>query len=249
MSILNTVISISLILISAAKTADLFIASDKALTHLQKDFIEHTKKLHQNEKGNVSLTGAVFTALLSALLFFYVAKMQLEFKEAVYRKESYLCFHYLNVETQKYVKEMAGFNWGLRAAFASKNTVVNGVSGEVIFRALVMARNARHFFYLKKLAQNKYCHVPETLPYLKTTPFQIGMAGALTTNIDETTIARNNQWSLVLFKNPHGIRLRKAFCLKSEFQMQNTFAPNLQLKTQELDAKDLSSLKCFSGSS
>lgn len=249
MIILNYLLAISLILLSVVKTADLFIASDKALTKTQNQFIQKTRALHKNDKGNISLAAAALTVILSALLLFFVTKMKLEFKEALYRKESYLCFHYLNIETQNYIKEMSRFNWSLRTAFAARNTVVNGVEGEVIFKALTLARNARHFYYLKKLAKNRFCQIPETLSYLRNLPLKIQNTGALETNVDETSIVRQNKWSYLYYKKPDGIRLKKSFCLKAEVQMEGAFSPKSSFQTSEVEIRGISSLKCFSGSS
>lgn len=249
MIILNYLIALSLIIISVAKTADLFITSDRALTKTQDRFVAKTHDLHKNEKGSISLIAAIFTTILSALFMFYLIKMKVEYKEALYRKESYLCFHYLNVETQKYIKEMSVFNWALRSAFVAKDTVVNGVSGEILFKALTLSRNARHFNYLKKIAKNKFCKVPETISYLKNTPYKIQLTGMLETNIDETTIVRQNQWVNVFYKKPEGIRLKKSFCLKTKFQMEGAFSSSSKIETSEVEIKDLSSLKCFFGSS
>lgn len=249
MSILNYLLAFTLILLSVVKTADLFIISDKALTKIENKFVDKTRALHKNEKGNISLTAAALTTILSVLLLFYLTKMKLEYKEALYRKESYLCFHYLDVETQKYIKEMAIFNWSLRSAFAARSTVVNGVEGEVIFKALTIARNVRHFIYLKKIAKNKYCQLPETFSYLKNTPYKIREIGALETNLDETSIVRQNKWSYQIIKNPSGIRLSKSFCLISDFQMEGAFSPQSSFQSSEAPIKDLSNLKCFFGSS
>ncbi len=249
MTILSYLIALTLVLVSVVKTTDLFITSDKALSKIENQFISKTQKVHNNEKGNISLAAAILTTILTALFMFYLIKMKIEYKEALYRKESYLCFHYLNVETQKYIKEMSFFNWSIRTAFAAKNTVVDGVSGEVIFRALTIARNLRHYNYLKKMAKNKFCKVPETISYLKNTPYKIDLAGVLETNLDETTIVRQNQWVNVFYKNPEGIRLKKSFCLKTEFQMEGAFSPSSKVETSEVEIRGLSSLKCFSGSS
>lgn len=249
MFILNYILAFTLILLSVVKTADLFIHSDRALTKLQDQFVKTTKELIAPPKGNISLNAAVLSALLSLLLLFYVTKMKIEYSEARYRKDSYLCGHYLNIQTKKYIKEMSVFNWGLRSAFAAKSTVIAGVEGEVIWRALTHARNLRHFNYLRKLSKNKFCQFPETLSYLKNTPFKIQKTLALVTNIDETSIVREKQWTNTYYKNPKGIRLKKSFCLKSSFQLKNAFTPDPSYQSEEIAIVGLSSLKCLSGSS
>jgi hypothetical protein len=249
MMILEYILCFTLILLSVVKTTDLFIQSDNSLNKIEKEFVQNTKSLLKNENGSLTLTAAVLTTMLSALLMFYVSKMKLEYKEAVYRKESYLCFKYLNTETKNYIKAMAFFNWSLRTAFLAKDTVVNGVSGEIIFRALTYARNIRHFAYLKDITQNRFCKIPETLPYLKSPPFKIRTGGVLDSNIDETTIVRQNKWTYSYLKIPLGIRLKKSFCLKAEFQISDAFIPNTKIASKEMAIVALPLLSCFYGSS
>ncbi|MGZ3787924.1 MAG: hypothetical protein ACXVLQ_05340 [Bacteriovorax sp.] len=249
MVILDYLLAISLVLLSVVKTADLFFTSDKALTRTQENFKEYTRGLHKNNKGSISLSAAALTAVMASLMMFYLLKMKIEYREAVYRKESYLCFHYLNTETKKYIKEMALFNWSLRAAFAARNTIINGTSGEVIWKALTVSRNARHFYYLTKISNNKFCQIPEGLPYLKNTPFKLQKTLALEVNIDETSIVRQNQWSYLFYKNPSGIRLKESFCLKTDFQMEGAFSTSSKYQTSEVGMAAILALKCFSGSS
>lgn len=249
MTILNYLVAFSMVLISVVKTADIFMLSDKALVDLQKKFTKTTRELIAPPKGSVSLTAAVLTALLSMLLLFYVSKMKIEYAEAVYRSENYLCIRYLNVKTKKYIKEMSIFNWALRSAFLAKSSTVAGVQGEVVWKGLVLARNVRHFNYIKNMTKNKYCQFPETASYLKNPPFKLKKTLELEVLIDGTTSLRENQWSYTYTKSPTGIRLKKSFCLKSTFQVKNAFTPKTDYQSQEIPIAGMQALKCLSGPS
>lgn len=250
MMILNYLMAISLIILSVVKTTDLFIQSNKKLEKIELLFINQTRDLlksSKNEKGNISLIAALFTTLLSFLLYFYMIKMKIEFQEAKYRSDSYLCFKYLNQETKKYINEMAFYNWSLRAAFSAQASGIATAEAIQIFKSLTSIRNTRHFYYLKKLSKNKYCQLPETFSYLKNAPFKTQFNMALITNIDETTIIRQKKWSNIYYKKPLGIRLKKSFCLKSEFQIENIFTPNISNSLKEIPVAGLSNLKCLAG--
>lgn len=251
MFIINYFLALAIILLSVVKTADLFIQSDKALTKKVQQFEGHTqnllKKNNESEKGNISLVAAVFTTLLSLTLLFFITKMKVEYREAVYRKESYLCFQFLNRETQKYIKEMALFNWALKSAFIAQSSGVATAEAISLFKALTFTRNLRHLNYLKKLTINPYCQMPETFSFLKNIPFKTNPSLMLLTNIDQTSIIRLKKWTTTYYKNPKGIRLKKSFCLKSEFQIENSFTPYTTYSSKEIAAGVLSSLKCFSG--
>lgn len=248
MDILTYLIALSLTVISVVKTTELFYLSDKSLNSVQSDFIKKTRSLHNNQKGNITYIAILFVLVVSAMLYFYVSKMKIEYKEAQYRNDSYLCFRFLNKKTEGYIADMARFNMALRTAFASKNTVINGASGELVFRGLVYARNARHFYYLKQLATNNYCEKSDSLSYFSQLPFQTDGAGVLQTNIDETTKLRTAEWTSVIYKTPKGIRVRKSFCLKTHFKIEGAFFPNLKMNSEEIPVEGISSLKCLSGS-
>ncbi len=247
MDILTYLLALSITVLSVVKTTGLFYESDRKLGKIQKTFIEKTQALHNNQKGNITFVALCLVLIISAMLYFYVNKMSIEYKEAVYRKDSYLCFRFLNEKSKDYIKEMAKFNLALRAAFAARNTIVNGVSGEVAFKALTYSRNIRHYYYLKQFAKNNRCGSTDSLSYLKNLPFLTSSTGALETNIDETTQVRQMQWTNTIYKIPKAIRKKNSFCLKTTFQMKNAFFPDLKMNSEEIPAGGMPFLKCFSG--
>ena len=253
MYILNYLMAISLLIISVAQTTEFFIKSNKMLEKIEHQFVDQTKNLLKpatnNEKGSISLLAAILTLILSLIFIFYITKMKIEYREAVYRKESYLCFQYMNKKTIAYIGEMAKFNWALSAAYIAQFSAVATAEAIEAFKALVLARNIRHFNYIKNLATNKYCKIPETISYLKNIPFKTKETYALSTNINETTSMRQSKWTYQYYKLPKGIRLKNSFCLKSNFQMKNAFFPNLKFTSQEFQMTGLSSSKCLPGSS
>jgi hypothetical protein len=249
MMILNSLIAVSLILLSVVKTADLFIQSNRSLEKLQSKFVKTTKELIAPPKGNISLMAAILTALLSSMMLFYIIKMKTEYAEALYRKKSYLCSRYLNRETEKYIFEMAVFNWTLRAAFIAKSTILASAQSEIIWRGVTIARNIRHFNYVRKILKNKFCQFPETTSYFYNSPYKTQGTFTLETLIDETSILRSQKWTTTYYQKPSGIRLKKSFCLKSSWQLTDAFSKKASIQTEELGMVDLSNLKCFFGSS
>jgi hypothetical protein len=251
MNILSYLLGFSLVLLSAVQTADLFIRSDRALQKIEIEFVDYTKLLlktpKNKQKGSLTLAAALITALLSLTLLFFVTKMKIEYKEALYRKESYLCFHYLNVKTQKYIDEMAYFNVALTAAYLALHSAVATAEAMEAFKALILSRNIRHFVYIKSLIQNSNCKKLEGQNFLKNTPFKIQPNFALITKSDETSIVRQKEWSITYFKRPSGIRLKKSFCLKSHFSISSAYLPQTLVDSTEIPIVVLSSSNCFSG--
>lgn len=245
--ILNYLLSISLLVMSVIKVTDLFHKANNDLNKTRQDFINLTKKHHKD--GNVFITAALLTVMISALLYFYLSKFTLELKEANYRKESYLCFNSLNIETENYIYDMTKLNWLLRTSFIAMGTGVLTPKAKVAFEALKKARDARHLYYLKTLARNKQCPSINInqISYLKNLPFKTQKIILLETNIDGTTILRSQKWDIIQYLPPSGIRLQKSFCLKSSWSAEGEFEPNLKVETEEIPMEGFSKLKCLSG--
>ena len=225
---------------------DAFFFADKKLSEKQSKFIQETRKSHQ--KGSITLIAALFTFMVSALLMFFVFKFKVELKEARYRKDSYLCFQFLNIQTENYFSDMVKFNWALRSAFAAKFTVIATAEAEAIWNGLKIARNARHLYYIKDLISNNYCKGKlSNLPYLQKQPFQTNQAYLLSTEIDGTAKLKEEQWKITYYQNPEGIRFNKSFCLEAEMSAEGAFIPNFKIKTQEIAMAGFSQLKCLSG--
>lgn len=246
--VLFYIFSFSLLITSGIYVTDVLFLADRKLNEKQAKFIKKTQDFHrkQNEdKGNITLMGASLTLIFSFLFLFLAIKMKVELKEAQYRKESYLCFLYLNKETEQYISAMAKFNLSLRTLYVAGLVTPKA---KALFQATVMARNARHFFYVKNLFKNRFCKgKSDSFSYLKNFPFKTTLTYFLQTNPDETTQLRNNQWSNVIYKIPSGIREKKAFCLRTLFKAEGIIKPNLSLETSEIAAGGFSKLKCLSG--
>lgn len=201
----------------------------------------------KNEKGSVSLLGATFTSILSLFLLFLVLKMQLEYREAQYRKQSYLCFKFLVSQTESYVSQMTKLNWALRSAYAAQYSGVATKEAAVAFKALVIYRNGRHVSYVKNLLQNRYCSFPESMSFVKTQPYQVKNIFVLDTAIDETTKVRASKWKNIVTISPKKIRATRLFSLTADFSIESSFLPKLHYTSKEVGKKDLLNLSHLSG--
>lgn len=244
--ILTYILTFSLLIMSVIRITDAFFWADKLLTEKRSQFIEETKKSHKG--GNITLMAALLTLMISGLLMFFAFKFKVELKEARYRKDSYLCFHYLNIQTENYFSDMVKFNWALRSAFAATFSIVGTAQAEVVWNALKIARNARHVYYIKTLVSNQYCKGKiSNLPYLQKQPFETNRAYLLSTELDGTAKLKEEQWKITYYQNPEGIRFNKSFCLEVEMSADGAFLPNFKIKTQEISMAGFSQLKCLSG--
>ncbi len=242
------IVSLTILITSVIKVADVFIALDKDLAAKRSEFVKKTRALHKNQDGNITLMAILLTLMVSALLMFFTVKDKIELDEARYRKDSYLCFEYLNNETEFYIEDMSKFNALLRTLYAAQFAPHATAAAKVAFETAVVARNARHFYYIKVLLKNKWCKdSSESLSYIKNFPYEINLAFILQTNIDQTTILKAKSWTVTHYKNPTGIRPKNSFCLKAEMKVSGIIIPKFAIKTAEVSMKDFSKLKCLSG--
>jgi hypothetical protein len=226
---------------------DIFKKSNSDFNQTKKEFIELTKKHHQD--GSIALTAAILTVMVSALFYFYLSKFQIEVKEANYRKNSYLCFNYLNIETENYISDMTKFNWLLRTAFIAMSSGVATAKAKLAFEGLKVTRDARHLQYIKRVASNRYCDKKDLskISYLNNLPYKTKSALLLDTKIDGTTTFRSQQWEVLEYNYPANIRLQKSFCLKASWKVQGEFSPDLKVSTKEIGMEGISKLKCLPG--
>lgn len=242
------ILAFTILITSVIKVTDVFIKLDKSLNEKRNEFILKTKSLHKNQDGNITLVAVLFTMMISALLMFFALKNKVELNEARYRKDSYLCFKYLNVETENYIKDMSKINISLRVLYAAKFAPDATGAAHAAFEVAKVVRNSRHVYYIKNLLKNSYCkEVTSSLSYIKNFPYEINAALILQTNFDETTILKAHKWTVTHFKNPSGIRLKNSFCLEARMEAQSEFFPKFKIKTSEISMKGFSKLKCSSG--
>ena len=244
------IVSFTILITSVIKVTGTFITLDKNLENKRAQFIQKTRSLHYNQSGSITLMAVLLTLMISALLMFFTLKNKVELKEARYRKDSYLCFKYLNVETENYIKDISHFNIALRTSYAAQFAPIPAAAAaaRALFQASIVARNTRHFYYIKNLVKNDYCKDSlESLSYLKNLPFITNLTFSLQTNIDQTTQIKAHQWTVTYYKYPNGIRLKNSFCLNAQMQVEDPFFPNYKIKTSELVMTGFSKLKCSSG--
>ena len=245
--ILTYVLTFSLLIMSVIKFVGVMKYADDRLKEKKSEFITETKKTHQD--GSITLMAVLLTLMLSALLIFFTYKLKIELKEARYRKDSYLCFHYLNIETENYVVDMAKFNISIRAAYMAMFTVVGTSQAKALHEALIISRNARHFYYLKNIIFNYYCkNSINKFSYLKKLPFETNQLFVLNTNIDATSKLRVKEWTINYYKSPNGVRFKNTFCLMAKISVEGASNPNFKIKTSEISMMGFSQLKCLSGS-
>lgn len=247
--IFSYILSFTILITSGIWMADVILKLDRELAVKKIEFVKETKSLHlhKNKKGSITLTAIFFLFIISGLFLFLVVKNNIELKEAEFRKESYLCFLYLNIQTENYIKDLSKFNIALRSLYAAQFADLTGATS-TLFESTKVARDIRHFDYVKTLLKNNYCpYLLSRYSYIKNFPYEINPAFILQTNIDATTKLKEHKWKNIYSQNPDGIRIKNFFCLEVSFKISNAFIPNLETTTTEIGMEAFSKLKCLSG--
>ena len=242
------ILSLTILITSGILVADVFLSLDKNMAATRSEFVKKTKSMHKNQDGSITLMAILMTLMISGLLLFFTIKAKVELQEARYRKDSYLCFQYLNIETENYIIDISRFNILLRSLYAATLTGIAVVQAKAAFEVSTYARNTRHVFYIKNLLKNKYCKgASDSLSYLKNFPYEINKAFILQTSIDQTTKLKAQEWTVTHTKNPTGIRLKNSFCLRADLHAEGNLFPNFKIQTSEISMRGFSKLKCLSG--
>lgn len=255
--ILNILMSLSIGLTSAIGLAQVFIKAQKNFISVKKNFDQFTqnkltpttRSSFKNQRGSISLFGAILTVILSGIFYFILMKEKIILRESIYRKQNYLCFHYLNVKTENYFKEMADYNIALRALFVARTLFPKA---EPIYRMVTQIRNVRHLYYMTNIKFNSYCPgislIGPTYDYIKNSPFELTGGFLLKTRFDQTSILRGKKWKTKISLSPSGVRRKEIFSLVANWEVDSEFMPKINLKTEENRMMVFSNLKCLFGS-
>lgn len=236
--IINYIISIFIIISSATGLADLFLKAQKKSHDENIQFIHktHEKLKEFNQYGFGTLMGITLTFLFSLLFYFFVLVLKTERNELLYRKNTYLCFHSLNSSTNDYISKMAKINIALRAIAIASTTGIATEESLASKELLIKTRDLIHFSYLKKIATAPYCHVTDVKDFFKNAPYQVNSIGALSTNIDGTSILKGEKWTNKIGHTTNGIRISKQFFLVAKYSLKSNFSTNPKILIEEFNS-------------
>ncbi|MBP9674977.1 MAG: hypothetical protein KBD63_07770, partial [Bacteriovoracaceae bacterium] len=157
----------------------------------------------QNNQGNITLIGMFLLLLLSSYSLFAIMIWQKNSKNIYIRLKTYECFHQLTLFTQNYIQHIHELNRYIKITQTVKNwsgmiPVLSGVSSsaKAAQEILKTMQNAKHFSFLKKIAEqeNRLCQGKWSFaksPYVTQGIF-------LGRKQDQTVPLRGSQWNVFL---------------------------------------------------
>lgn len=235
---INYIFAIFIFITSATSLADLFLLAQKKTQAENREFIKQTqKKLNEyNQSGIGTILGISLTLIFSLLFYFFLLVQKTEYNELVYRKNTYLCFNFLDKKTRNYISNISKYNIALRAIALASASGVLTEEAQAAKNVLIATRSILHFSYLKNIVTAPYCHMTDSKDYLKNFPYELEITGALSTNVvDETTILKEENWKNTIGHLSSGIRLSKNFVLNAEYSLSSVFSSTPQVSIKEIN--------------
>lgn len=226
----------SLIVLLLTKSVGLFNHMQLNIHHQMRDFETKTLKYHlNNKKGSITLFGIVLLTIFSGFLLVTLKIMQKEFMEAKYRKEAYLCFIYQDQTYRKYFKEMIRFNQVIATTYAAQFIPLAGKAAKIAYEAEILARNLRHFYYLKKFLVNDYCKVIEhTNPFLRNLPFETNANIMLRTDLFGLADIKEKPIEINFHYFGKEFRKLPQFKLRANYTFDHRLSTYMKVSTEEL---------------
>lgn len=233
--ILNYIFSISVIVMSAIGLVDIYILSNKKLEKIEQKFITDTKALLINKKGNLSIFFGLILLMLTALFTLLSLKMKSDYNYANYRKESYLCYRFLNINTENYINTVNKLNVAIDVALAA----IFFTGTNTLWIAAKKALDSYHNFMILQFKNSKYCSTLDALTYFKNFPYKIkGPFMQLELSNEGTAQLKEKKWTSFILKKSNGFSKKKAFCLKRTWELENAYFAKPKFSDQEIGVLD-----------
>ena len=243
MSIVNYLLSLSLLITSMGMLVDVFIKNEK---NSHKECIQFEKLTHQklqdfnsNQKGFGTLLGILCTATLSLIFVWYLMILKTENLEFINRKNIYLCFKSHLDLNNNFIKKIAESNIAILGFDIGNATGVLSAESSEALEALKLLQNTLFIQFIYQINHIKYCSSRETLLLNFHLPYQASSEFVLDRNLDQTTIVKEQSWKLIFTDTPQGVRYSKLFGLEVDYQLKNNISFSLQTKAKEISKADL----------
>jgi hypothetical protein len=249
--ILNHLIAISLVIISAGSLAEIYIKSENSNKLQSKQFKELTYKKLNNfnkNKGFSTFMGITFTLLFSSFFVLYLKVSHYRYNELVNRKETYLCFSHYHQALENYISNNSRINLGFLALNITSATVVLSPEAETTRRSLLVLQKLIHLSFLKKISSIPECTIAQKSTFMLNLPYQTISGLMLKNDIDGSSIIRANKWNLKIVKNNLKIRNSSFFYLKVNYKLKNKYQGFIQSNLKEIRSMDLPFLNPSFGS-
>ncbi|MCK5072586.1 MAG: hypothetical protein KAQ98_04110 [Bacteriovoracaceae bacterium] len=187
-----------------------------------------------NNNGNVSLVGILITMALLCSSLGVIIRTNNKYEKTASRAQSYLCFKYSLLQTEKYLKRMALFNTTLSVVYPLTLIPATAPKAKIVHNALKLSQNLVHLSYLKKILHSPYCSVVQSLLVVKNIPYKSIMRVYLKRKPDGTACPARKKWKMTLPEwNKHSKKISRFF-LNATFKIKNKYSTKIKIKTKEV---------------
>ena len=191
-----------------------------------------------NTRGSITMLGILFSLFIFSLLItiiYFEKKFYFSLKG---RYQTYLCFKYHLVKTQKYIKTMEKLNSAINVTFPLTLTPATSAKANAAIAAFKLSQNLLHGSHLKNISFNKYCSYQQNLTSVINLPYMTTGLLVLKRTPNHLVILRKNKWNLIIPNiNKYQKNILPDFYLKAQLTKQSQTSPDLKIITAEIKSK------------
>jgi len=191
-----------------------------------------------NERGSITLLGILFSLFIFSMLItiiYFEKKFYFSLKG---RYQTYLCFKYHLVKTQKYIQTMEKLNSAINVTFPLTLNPATAAKAQAAINAFKLSQNLLHGSHLKNISFNKYCSYQQNLTSIINLPYMTSGLLVLKRTPNHLVILRKNKWNFIIPNiNKYQKNIIPDFYLKAEMTKKLHMTPELQIITAEIKSK------------
>ena len=173
------------------------------------------KLINKRQEGNTTISGMLICLMISSTILYDIFKLYQNQKSLLNRSQLYLCFKYLDINTESYIKNITIGNYSIQAINIS--AIINPATTNASRAIIQQVQQIAHYSYLKKILSNKYCSTLQAASFIKNTPYLTNAIGVLKRNKFGVTITKQNIWNIYILGQEQKILVKGVYTLDGPY--------------------------------
>jgi hypothetical protein len=173
------------------------------------------KLIDRRQEGSTTIVGMLICLMIGSTILYDILKLYQIEKSIFNRSQLYLCFKYLDINTESYIENIVLGNYSIQAINIS--AIINPATSNASRALIQQAQQIAHYSYLKKMISNNYCSTLQATFFIKNTPYSTNAIGILRRNKFGVTITRQNIWNIFILGQEQKTLLKGVYYLDGPY--------------------------------
>lgn len=173
------------------------------------------KLINRRQEGNTTIVGMLICLMIGSTILYDIFRLYQIEKSLINRSQLYLCFKYLDINTDSYIKNIVLGNYSIQTINIS--AILNPVASNASRALIQQTQQIAHYSYLKKIISNNYCSTLQASFFIKNTPYLTNTIGTLRRNKLGVTITKQNLWNIFILGQEKKIMIKGVYSIDGPY--------------------------------